>query len=207
LGSLGVWLLLFTKNQGREQAALGCVITVFAVQSFVRNVLVLVTHRPLLIIDRRGVTTLESGLVGWAELNRIWTTIQARTYCIAIRFSDPYLQRQPFFVRWLLKIRHFLRHTHMTIPGNGFDVHPNDIIRAIELRHLSGDVQPALPKEVKLPTRVRVARFLALAAAAIPVIRMLLRFPVSEQEIFMYLAAFAIFQTVALLGTPVKAVR
>ena len=204
LGALGFWLLLLSAKPSREQAAFGCIVSVFAIHSFIRNILVLATHSPLIVIDRRGVSTLESGIIGWSELARIWTVTQARTYCLSIRFSDAYLSRQPLPWRLLLKLRNYVRHTHLTIPGSGFDVHPNDVIRAIDLRQLSGDVEPNLKPDSLLPTWVHVVRFVALSTAAIPVIRMLLKFPVTELESLIYLGTFALCQVAAFVGTPVK---
>jgi hypothetical protein len=204
LGYLGLWLFLFNPQPGREKAAFGCLVSVFAIHVFVRNTYLIVTRSPLVVIDRRGLSTLESGTIGWSELARIWTVIQARTYCLAIRLSDPYLNRQPLPWRWLLKIRHLIRHAHLTIPGSGFDVHPNDVIRAIDLRHLSGDVDLRPKSAPSVPTWARVARLLALLAAIIPIVRIFMGLQLNPYEPLIYLATFAVGQAAATIGTPIK---
>jgi hypothetical protein len=204
LGCLGLWLFLFNPQPSREKAAFGCLVSVFAIHVLVRNSYLVMTRSPLVVIDRRGLSTIESGTIGWAELARIWTVVQARTYCLAIRLSDPYLNRQPLLWRWMLKIRHLVRQAHLMIPGSGFDVHPNDVIRAIDLRHMSGDVDLRPRSTPAIPTWARVARLLALVAAAIPIVRIFMGLQLYRYEPLIYLAAFAIGQVAAVIGTPVK---
>jgi hypothetical protein len=207
IACLGLWLSFATANPGREKVALGCIISFFAMSWLVRNILIVATHTPVFSIDRRGITTIESGLIGWSEIVRVWTGTQAGTYCLLLRLSDSYLKRQPLHVRILLKLRHFFRHSHISVPGAAFDVHPNDVIRAIDLRHLSGDILLHL-KGLKLrPSWVPVARLVALLAATIPIIRILLKLPVGAPEHVIYLAAFSMCHTAAFLGTPLKTPR
>ncbi len=204
LGYLGSWLFLFNPQLSREKAAFGCLISVFAIHVFIRNTWLIVTRSPLVVIDRRGLSTIENGTIGWPDLVRIWTVIQTRTYCLAISLSEPYLNRQPLLWRWALKLRHALRHFHLTIPGNGFDVHPNDVIRAIDLRHLSGDVDLRPKSAPDIPTWVRGVRVLALIAATIPIVRILMGLQLTQHEPLIYLTAFAIGQLAAIIGTRIK---
>jgi|GEM_PF-5141681 len=204
IACLGLWLSFASTNPGREKIALGCAISFFALRWLVGNMLIIITHSPVLCIDRRGISTIESGLIGWSEVVRIWSGIQSGTYCILIRVSESCLKRQLFPVRALLKLRHFFRHSHITVPGGAFDVHPNDVVRAIDLRHLSGDILPHLKDLKLLPSWVPLTRLLALVAAAIPIIRILLELPVEAPELIIYLVTFTLCHTAAFLGTPLK---
>ncbi len=204
LGSLGLWLFLFNPQPSREKAAFGCLVSVFAIHIFVRNTFLMLTRSPLVVIDRRGLSTIESGTICWSELARIWTVIQARTYCLAIRLSDAYLNRQPFPWRWMLRVRHMVRQAHLTIPGSGFDVHPNDVIRAIDMRHLSGDVDLRTETKPAIPIWARISRLVAMTAAVIPIVRIFMGLQLTRYEPLIYLLTFAIGQAAATIGTSIK---
>jgi hypothetical protein len=205
LGALG--LLLYSVNEGMipQRASFGCLVAVFAFHSLLRNAFLLVTGKPVIIVDRYGFSSSDCGSFSWPEIQRIWTFNQKQHQCLGIECSREYLKRQPIYIRSALALRKAIRRDHKTILCSGLDVHPNHIIRAVDLQYECGDVEHFPTVQPKKDLWIHLTTILGFTAAATPVVMLWLDLPINQLEILMCLGAFSLSRLAVLMGTALKA--
>jgi hypothetical protein len=191
------------------QTVFGCVLSLLAVSSAVRNTCLVFIRRPLIRVDALGLASMEVGLLSWTELSKVWTLMQASSPCLAIECNDTYLQTQPWIRRLGMRFRHWFRRAHLIVTCAGLDAHPNDVVRAINAQHLTGDLKFQDSAPAKESPAVAWCRLVSVLSAIAVIVRCVLDHELTAVDFGFYFLVFAVCQgyeiSVRLLRVPVQA--
>jgi len=176
------------------QTAFSSTVSLLAINIFARNTILLFVRKPVIRVDSKGIRGAELGSFTWGDLQKVWTFMDATAPTLAIECSDLYVRDQPWALRLLMKMRHFIRRAHFVVSCAGLDAHPNDVVRAINALHLTGNVQsPQVRREATKP-HIPWCRLLAAICAVVLISRCLLGRDMSIIDFGLYFAVFFVCQ-------------
>jgi len=174
------------------KAAFGSLVGLLASHNLVRGCVGIALRRPAIAVDIFGMSQTDSGKLSWPDIQRAWAFVEARSPALAIECSETYLQRQAFFRRTLLRLRHAFRSAHLVVRFGGMHSHPSEVVSVLTAVLDSGRarLREATPRPSVGPG-VLLARALALLAAATLMARCLTADTLNLLEIALYLLVFA----------------
>lgn len=181
-------------TRGSSQDVFGCALTLCAISAVVKNVCIMLVRRPLIRVDSKGIATYDFGILGWGEIQRVWTTLSAGSYCLALNCSPPYLAARNWASRGLLKLRKLLRGAHYIVRCSGLDAHPNDVIRAVNAQHLTGHIDPTGRQAIPDSNSAQWARLVGVLAGLALMLRSALGHNLTQIDYGFYFGVFAMSQ-------------
>jgi hypothetical protein len=180
--------------KGSSQDVFGCALTLFAISAVVKNACVMVVRRPLIRVDSKGIATYDFGILGWGEIQRVWTTLSAGSYCLALNCSPGYLTARNWASKGILRVRKLIRGAHYVVRCAGLDAHPNDVIRAVNAQHLTGHIDPTGRQAIPDSTSAQWARLVGVLAALALMLRSALGHNLTQIDYGFYFGVFAMCQ-------------
>jgi hypothetical protein len=177
-----------------------------SLQIGLKNLCFFFVRRPVLQVDRHGLSSFATGRIDFDDLNRVWSFSQASVPSLAVECNEKFLSSLAWWRRSLLRLRHLVGRAHFVLDCGGFDRHPRDVVRALEAQQLIGDVAPTKRKSPARTLRLDLlwCRAVSVAVAISCVGRGFLGFELRPAEIAIYFGLFAIAQV---YGTVVRLLR
>jgi hypothetical protein len=192
-GYLGYWCLTQPFSSAAE-TGFGCALSLLALDGFVKGSCLLVIRRPLVRIDSHGITTWNLGLLAWGEVTRVWALSAAKTPLLAIECAPTYVASQPWHRKASMRTRRFFNKAHFLVICSGLNAHPNDIVRAINAQHLTGNISLASPANKDDKNSLYWSRLIGSLAAVAVILRCILGHNLSVIDLAFYFSVFAACQ-------------
>lgn len=197
LGTAALILGFYTTAgalRGSSQAVFGSAIALFAITMIVKNLCTLLIRRPLVRVDAKGISSYDSGPIGWGELSEVTGTVTTGAGAINISCTPAYLASQTWAIKWVLRLRKLLRGAHYVVRCGGLDALPNDVVRAINAQHLTGHIDTTARVSTPDSHGAQWARLIGVLSALALMIRCSLGHPLTHIDFGFYFAVFATCQ-------------
>jgi hypothetical protein len=174
---------------GRNQEFIALAFAFFAIDLGVRNLSVMLSPKPVAVVERDGLFFIKTGQLAWGDLESAWPVITHRYRYLSLNLSPSYLARCSVFRRVLLRLRRICRSPHLIIPFNGLSEDPVSVVNAMRLRQVHQDINPA-GRQVASNRVVMIAGGVALLAVVLSVVRGVL---IASSTPFDYIPYLVIF--------------
>ena len=191
IGSLGIFVL-GTGDDHPVSMATGSVMALLGLQRFIRHSFLLVVHRPILRVDQIGIRGVDTGTLSWRDVSKVWSIRFGGQICLAIEYSEEYVRKLSFAVRAFLKLRYFIRKSHIIVSCVGLDHQPNDVVRAVEAQHMIGVIEPKKLEKPEETKKYILSRIIAAACVVSILLRSLFGLETSLTELSIYIGVFSI---------------
>lgn len=161
----------------------------------IRNFLLLFITKPLVMVDREGVYFYRHGKLTWAEIDRAWPILRARTLTLYVRVSPHYLKKRSLPIRLWLSLKSALTSAHFRVPFNGLTGDAVQVLNAMRLQQLH-DYILVDDQKPKISVWARLAHLACFLCATAVAARCLVVYEITPLDYIPYMVIFAICRTV-----------
>jgi hypothetical protein len=177
------------------QLSFGVVVAFASLDVAIRNFLMLFITKPLVMVDREGVYFYRYGKLTWAEIDRAWPILRARTLTLYVQLSPHYLQRHAWPIRLWLSMKSAVTSAHVRVPFNGLTGDAVQVLNAMRLQQLH-DYVLVDDQKPKVSVWARLAHVVCFLCATAVAARFLTIEEVTPLDYIPYMLIFAVCRTV-----------